>query len=147
VSKEEAMLLKEIFTGIWDLENNEDIIEKAIKDPKLYVVKPQREGGGNLIHGEKMKVFLENITKEQRKEYILMQRISPIGYDGLLLREGKILSGKCVSELGIFGSFLGDGKNIISNRYDGYLLRTKLEKDEDGGVAVGISYLDSLALF
>jgi glutathione synthase len=128
------------------LENNEEVIEKAIKNPKLYVVKPQREGGGNLVHGEEMKKFLINITKEQRKEYILMQRISPLAFDAMMLREGNILTGKCISELGIYGCFLGDGKKVSLNEYSGYLLRTKMEHHEDGGVASGVANMDSLAL-
>eukprot|EP01080_Neovahlkampfia_damariscottae_P003507 gene3507-6155_t len=146
VTKEEGALLKEVFTGIWDLENNDEMIEKAIKNTDLYVVKPQREGGGNLVHGDAMKKFLETITNEQRKEYILMQKIKPLPFDSMMLREGNIISGKSVSELGIFGTFLGDEKKIILNEYAGYLLRTKLEHHEDGGVASGVANMDSLAL-
>ena len=145
-TKEEEILLKEVFTGIWDLENNEEMIQNAIKNPEAFVVKPQREGGGNLVHGENMKNFLKSITKEQRKEYILMQRIKPLPFDSMMLREGNIISGKSVSELGIYGCFLGDEKNIILNEYSGYLLRTKLEHHEDGGVASGVANMDSLAL-
>ena len=32
--------------------------EKAMNDPDLYVVKPQREGGGNNVYGEEIRFLL-----------------------------------------------------------------------------------------
>jgi hypothetical protein len=39
-----------------------------------------------------------------------------------------------------------DGKRVVSNRADGYLLRTKAARHNDGGVAAGVAVLDSLYL-
>lgn len=46
-------MLKNVFTGMWSLEDYEkdkevqDIVLKAIKDCHQFVLKPQKEGGGN----------------------------------------------------------------------------------------------------
>ena len=36
-------------------ENNEEFIDKIVNDSKNFVLKPQREGGGNNIYGEDIK--------------------------------------------------------------------------------------------
>ena len=47
-------------------------------NPEKYVLKPQREGGGNNVYGEDIKPFLEKIRhSEERNAYILMDRIHP----------------------------------------------------------------------
>ena len=35
--------------------------ENALKNPEKYVLKPQREGGGNNVYGADIKPFLESI--------------------------------------------------------------------------------------
>ena len=52
--------LRDIFRGIWSLEdledqNVKDVIAKAIKEPSKYVIKPQKEGGGNNFYGESIR--------------------------------------------------------------------------------------------
>ena len=50
----------------------------AIANPERFVLKPQREGGGNNVYGEDIKPFLENIeSSQERNAYILMDRIQP----------------------------------------------------------------------
>lgn len=51
-----------------------------------------------------------------------------------------------ISELGIFGVFIGDDKKIYMNHTAGSLLRTKNVDDEDGGVVAGVAVLDSVFL-
>ena len=51
---------------------------KALACPDKFVLKPQREGGGNNVYGEDIKPFLEKIRhSEERNAYILMDRIHP----------------------------------------------------------------------
>lgn len=110
ISKEEAALVRSCFTGLYSLNDNEHdnaIIKKAIDHYHDYVLKPQREGGGNLIHGAEMKHILMNITPLDREKYILMQRISPRSYKSYLLREGTVTEGEVICELGTFGAFIG----------------------------------------
>lgn len=50
-----------------------------------------------------------------------------------------------VSELGIYGALLGDGENmsIQMNECHGHILRSKSEKINEGGVAVGAAVIDT----
>lgn len=59
--------LKGLFKGIWSLENLckegaevNEIVEKAIENPTDFVLKPQKEGGGNNFFDEELK---ENLLK------------------------------------------------------------------------------------
>ncbi len=46
--------------------------------PQRYVLKPQREGGGNNIYGEDIVSFLNKIKdSSERDAYILMDKINP----------------------------------------------------------------------
>jgi len=48
-----------------------------------------------------------------------------------------------VSELGVYGWSLFDGSSCWESNVGGWLLRTKAKESDEGGVAVGISVLDS----
>jgi glutathione synthase len=48
---------------------------EAIANPDKYVLKPQREGGGNNLYGEALKQKLQE--GEGLAAYILMQRLFP----------------------------------------------------------------------
>ena len=50
---------------------------------------------------------------------------------------------KALSELGIYGAYLGDGKSEYFNENAGHLLRTKVNGTDEGGVASGYAVLDS----
>jgi hypothetical protein len=42
---EEIAKLRQCFAGLWSLDD-EDVVKSAIGNPDLFVLKPQREGGG-----------------------------------------------------------------------------------------------------
>lgn len=44
-NKEDIAKVRKCFAGLWSLDDSE-IVSKAIENPELYVMKPQREGGG-----------------------------------------------------------------------------------------------------
>jgi glutathione synthetase len=44
-NKEEISKLRQCFAGLWSLDE-EEIVKSAIENPDLFVLKPQREGGG-----------------------------------------------------------------------------------------------------
>ena len=79
-------------------------------NPEKYVLKPQREGGGNNIYGQDIVPFLSNMKDDnERNAYILMDRINPPITTNYVVRPGS--SGaemvKVISELGIFGYLIG----------------------------------------
>jgi len=147
VTPQQAQHLRTCFVGLWGLDKDDDetkrIISEAIKNPGQFVLKPQREGGGNNIWGQDIADLLSRASVEERSAYILMERIIPVQQEGVLLRNGQLMRGQCSSELGIFSGFVSDGLTIYLNQCNGHLLRTKLEGVNEGGVAAGYAVLDS----
>ena len=51
--------MRECFAGLWGLavgvdETVEETVAMALANPEAYVLKPQREGGGNNLYGDEM---------------------------------------------------------------------------------------------
>jgi len=144
----DAKDMRKVFAGLYSFEGEENMkksIALGLSSPSDYVLKPQREGGGNNLYGEKMKEKLENDTKDLAA-YILMQRIFPPSHEVTMLRKGLAYEIESLSELGIYSSYLrigdiSDGQNM--NEHGGSLLRTKAASSDEGGVAAGYAVLDS----
>lgn len=83
----------------------------AIADPEKYVLKPQREGGGNNIYGSEIRdVIMSMKNSNERSAWILMDRIEPPVQFNYIVRPGgpdvpELTN--VVSELGIFGVIIG----------------------------------------
>ena len=139
---------------------------------KGYVLKPQREGGGNNVYREAIPPFLRKLDDEKLfRGYILMELIEPPELKNTILRNGEIRSGDVINELGIYGACVWDAKALSStetladSKYSsftlnggqqhmidfvdenaGFLLRTKGRESEEGGIAAGFGALDSPCL-
>jgi glutathione synthase len=141
-----AELLRTTFTGLHSLAEDEGgagAAAKALETPTAYVMKPQREGGGNLLVGDEMCTALRTMSLEERASYILMDRINPPEVENYIMRGGKVEHHSVLSELGMFHLTLMDGPNVVENIGAGYLLRSKPQGVEDGGVAAGRACLDA----
>lgn len=164
-NEDDAKALRNCFTGLYSLsiddmtaqeadsveeakakqtEAVEKVISLALKDPHRYVMKPQREGGGNLLANDEMVHALKTMSPEERSDYILMERIEPETHSTILFRDSQFVNTACIAELGVYCLVLADtdGKELV-NRDGGWLLRSKPADVEDGGVAAGRAYLDS----
>ncbi|XP_074013793.1 glutathione synthetase [Numenius arquata] len=140
--------IRATFAGLYSLDMGEEgdkIAAMAIADPDRFVLKPQREGGGNNLYGEELRQVLEKIRgSPERTSYILMDKIKPQPAMNYLLRAHSPLQvSECISELGIFGVYVRRGKEMVMNEAAGHLLRTKATKHADGGVAAGVAVLDT----
>ncbi|XP_022125480.2 glutathione synthetase isoform X1 [Pieris rapae] len=142
--------VRDIFTGLYSLDfddNGERAVEMAIADAERFVLKPQREGGGNNLYGADVKEALLRMRhSRERAAYILMERILPPLISGYVVRpNAAVPPSLCdlVSELGIFGVIIGNKEKIYINRQVGHMLRTKLADANEGGVAAGLGALDS----
>ncbi|KAM3219026.1 glutathione synthetase, chloroplastic [Capsicum chacoense] len=147
-NKDDIAKLRKCFAGLWSLDES-DTVNDAIEKPGLYVMKPQREGGGNNIYGENVKEALLKLQKEgtgSDAAYILMQRIFPKISHSILMREGIPHKEQTISELGIYGSYLRNKTEVVINQQAGYLMRTKVSSSNEGGVAAGFAVLDSIYL-
>ena len=152
-STDEVDNLSKTFTNIYPLDDSPAGLEarKLAVDPercKGYVLKPQREGGGNNIYRTAIPPFLNSLPETHWKSYILMEIIMPPPVHNLILRNGVIENGGVICELGIYGTCLWDqiSREILHNEEAGYLLRTKGDKSEEGGVAAGFGSMDSCRL-
>jgi hypothetical protein len=76
------------------LSYKQDGLSKRLNDvmvrPEMYVLKPQREGGGNNLYGADAAKALCNHTAEELKAYILMERIQAPIYKTLILSDSAI---------------------------------------------------------
>ncbi|XP_064108450.1 glutathione synthetase-like isoform X1 [Macrobrachium nipponense] len=152
LSDSEADHVRQLFTGLYTLDRDEEgdkAVKMALESPERFVLKPQREGGGNNVYGKEIKDVLEKIKDSvEREAFILMDRIRPPIQQNYLIRPHMPVSlAEVVSELGIFGAVIGDDKDILLNEYAGHMLRTKLSSVNEGGVAAGLGALDSVFLF
>ncbi|KAK1801629.1 hypothetical protein P4O66_022273, partial [Electrophorus voltai] len=140
--------LRATFTGLYTLdmgEEGERTVDMALAAPDRYVLKPQREGGGNNIYGQEICSVLESMRDSmERTAYILMDKVQPRPASNYLLRPGAPLRlSLCLSELGMFGAYVRKGREMVMNECVGHLLRTKSSEHADGGVAAGVAVLDN----
>ncbi|GAB2277515.1 Glutathione synthetase [Dionaea muscipula] len=146
--KDDIDKLRKCFAGLWSLDDP-NIVRDAIERPEVYVMKPQREGGGNNIYGDDVRETLLKFhgeTTEEDAAYILMQRIFPTVSPAFLIREGVCYKDHAISELGVYSAYLRNKENVIINEKSGYLMRTKISSSNEGGVAAGFAVLDSVYL-
>ncbi|CAN9374563.1 unnamed protein product [Alternaria alternata] len=146
------------FAPIYPLDNSEagEEAKKLATDASSatkYVLKPQREGGGNNIYRKAIPPFLQKLPETHWPAYILMEMIEPPPLTNAILRNGELQRGGVICELGVYGVCLwrnGNGDDqkgeILENWEAGYLLRTKGDQSEEGGVAAGFGAVDSLCL-
>ncbi|ODN05249.1 Glutathione synthetase [Orchesella cincta] len=151
-NSEDIESIQGIFTGLFSLDRNEagdQALNMALQNPNNYVLKPQREGGGNNIYGEEIKEFLMKIKdSDERSAWILMEKISPPLQRNYMIRPTlkEPMFTDVVSELGVFGVIIGDSTNVLVNELSGHMLRTKVCSANEGGVASGLGALDSVYL-
>jgi glutathione synthase len=146
------------FAPIYPLDNSEagEEAKKLATDASSatkYVLKPQREGGGNNIYRKAIPPFLQKLPETHWPAYILMEMIEPPPLTNAILRNGELQRGGVICELGVYGVCLWRNENgddqkgeILENWEAGYLLRTKGDQSEEGGVAAGFGAVDSLCL-
>ncbi|KAH0950533.1 hypothetical protein HN011_001841 [Eciton burchellii] len=152
--EESVARVQEVFTGLYTLDFNDDgekAVAMGMKEPNKFVLKPQREGGGNNVYNDEIRMRLNSMKDSQeRTAWILMDRIYPglqTNYlirmvEGSLLRDNIHLS-DVVTELGIYGVIVGDNNQIMLNEEVGHILRTKLSNQDEGGIVAGVGALDS----
>lgn len=86
----------------------------GMNNPNKFVLKPQREGGGNNIYNEAIRTWLSSMRDSQeRKAFILMDRIYPPLQKNYLIRsveeplKDDFDLSEVITELGIYGVIIG----------------------------------------
>lgn len=141
------------FVNIYPMDDSEAGLKARewAQDPQQclkFVLKPQREGGGNNVYKEDIPKFLEKLPKEEWEAYILMELINPQQHPNLVIRNSEVFSETILLELGIFGTVLfnEDDGDIYHNEGAGFLLRLKFSSSNEGGVAAGFGCVDTVCL-
>ncbi|XP_029575345.1 glutathione synthetase isoform X1 [Salmo trutta] len=140
--------IRATFAGLYTLDmgpEGDKTVAMALAKPDKFVLKPQREGGGNNLYGAEICQVLEGVKQStERMAYILMDKVQPRPVHNYLLRLGTPLKlSTCLSELGVFGAYVRHGQDMVLNECAGHLLRTKSDEHSDGGVAAGVAVLDN----
>ena len=115
-------------------------------NPENYVLKPQREGGGNNYFGSDIPKILKSFRSAEEKAYILMEKISAQTQSAVLVVNDHAEELTCVSEVGRYGICFADNGVLEKNQDVGYLVRTKAQNINEGGVCSGFACLNSLTL-
>lgn len=141
--------VQEIFTGIYALDKSEEgdnAVKMALENPERYVMKPQREGGGNNVFGVDIPPVLSKMSDVERSAWVLMEQIVPPMTKSYIIRPHQQIPKEpvdLVSELGVFGVIIATKDEILYNKQTGHMFRTKLSTANEGGVAAGLGALDS----
>ena len=116
-------------------------------NPENYVLKPQREGGGNNYFGSEIPKILKTIRHDEQNAYILMEKILAQTHSAVLVVNGRAERLTSVSEVGRYGICFADNGVLKSNKDAGYLVRTKAENINEGGVCAGFACLNTITRF
>ncbi|ODV88400.1 hypothetical protein CANCADRAFT_146035 [Tortispora caseinolytica NRRL Y-17796] len=148
VDQNTAHQLRRSFVDLYPLDTSSHGLkarEIALNDPMHYVLKPQREGGGNNIYSNDIPAFLKSIPESEWSSYILMKLIDTETHEATIVRDTKVFKGDTISELGIYGCILWNQQTseTFYNTGAGWLLRTKAADSNEGGVAAGFGSIDA----
>lgn len=133
---------------------NESSLKMASANPSAYVLKPNREGGGNNYFNEEIVEMLQSIVHtDQEDAYTLMEYINQPPLNGLILRPDVPLeeqyqkNAQVKTELGIYGTILtSTSGDVVFNRNAGHLLRAKAASSNETGIMAGAGAIDSPCL-
>lgn len=149
LTEEQAAAVRDTWVSMWSLDTDDGKgAEEAVRRAHELVLKPQREGGGNNIYRGNIPPFVAQMPQQERVAWVAMELIRPPrGVGAYLVRPGTgRVSARVMSELGVFGwALFGEGRKIREEEV-GWLVRTKAEDVDEGGVAAGFSVLDSIVL-
>ena len=139
--------LKAYFAMMFGLE--EEVEGRPARDflaenAEQFVLKPQREGGGNNVYGAEIRDFLTSLPTSEDRAWIAMKRIEAETVESLLVVQEQAQSHQSISELGIFGLLLAQSGDLRINMPLGHLVRTKASNVNEGGVVAGYACLNSL---
>ena len=152
LDSEKVEKVRKTFTGLYPLDDNSEGLRAralVLANPECFVVKPQREGGGNNIYRSYIPGFLQSLPAQSHcNSYILMDLIRPPPHVNSIFRDGRLYTTTVVSEFGVYGVMLWDNNDgkILVNKEAGWLMRTKPHENDEGGVTTQGGCLDSVSL-
>ena len=129
-----------------DKEKQKELFNQITSNPHSYVIKPQREGGGNNYYDEKIIPLLPKDDSEPSDELlnsIIMERIEAPEYETLNLIDEKVIVNTINSEFSVYGVIISSDEKIYNiNKSVGFLVRSKDKNEGEGGVIHGSGCVD-----
>ncbi|XP_050926995.1 glutathione synthetase isoform X2 [Lates calcarifer] len=118
-------------------------VAMALANPDEFVLKPQREGGGNNYFGEDIVRVLQEVKSDERRAaYILMDKIRPRTQQNFLLKRGLPLKLTSICyEVGVLGAYVRRGREMVLNEVAGHVLRTM--SINDSGIIDRVTVFDN----
>lgn len=142
--------MRDVFAGLYSLDltpEGDRAASRALKDPQDFVLKPQKEGGGNNFFGDEIRTILRDLDgKKEREQYILMDMIRSPTHKVQVFINGAIGLAEVVPEYSVFGLYLRHGNDVLLNNCVPYLVRSKAIDSTECGISEGGGMLDSLTL-
>merc|ERR1711879_942256 len=148
LSSEEAARCEEVFAKQVDPSKPSSAaqVKDAIARPERWVLKPQREGGGNNIFDQELVGVLTSSLAAELAQYVLMERICAEPVPALFRRKDTLLQVDSDGELGFYTAYLAaaeaEGGHEVINSVSGAIIRSKPAESNEGGVCAGFGVLD-----
>jgi len=151
LSPEASRRVRASFAGLYGLGDGSkeaaDAKRRAIASPSEFVLKPQREGGGNNHYDTEMVDMLKSYDDEQLQAFILMDIIKAPPAPAVFMRQNQAVETEATTELGVYGVCIASNETILVSKAVGHLLRSKMASSKETGVAAGFGVLDSPVLY
>ncbi|OQV21846.1 Glutathione synthetase [Hypsibius exemplaris] len=134
--------LRQTYMGQWDVSEPESQskLEEALSNPDRFVLKPNREGGGNNFYGEDLVVKLKEVLgSDKAPEYILMELIDPVMQENYFIRPDKEPERlNTISEVSVFGVILAKNEQVVLNKSSKEIIvRVKSSSSYEGAICTG----------
>ncbi|XP_067946195.1 glutathione synthetase-like [Watersipora subatra] len=144
---ESCQALRETFVGFHSFnkeEGGQETVALAREQFENFVMKPQRDGGGNNVYDTEIVDKVNSEKLEMLSAYTLMDKIFPPTNENYMVSSGNRPSiTNVVSELGIFGAYIAQDGEVLMNESAGFLFRSKPIGRNEGDLMGGTSSLDS----
>ncbi|KAJ0055877.1 hypothetical protein NL108_014260, partial [Boleophthalmus pectinirostris] len=102
--------IRATFTGLYSLDpgaEGDRVMDLALAAPERFVLKPQREGGGNNFFGSDIRRVLSAAGGKDRRAFILMDKIQATSTPNILVSgEHPPVVTECTCELGVAGAYV-----------------------------------------
>ncbi|XP_063723214.1 uncharacterized protein LOC134851175 [Symsagittifera roscoffensis] len=123
---------------------DEENVKKVLAAPERYVIKPQREGGGNNLFGDEIvQQFANKPNRSDLSTYVAMELITPAiitNYAGRASDGSILVMPEAAAEVGICSIFLFDPMarecdRVIRQEISGFGCKVKHACSNEGGIS------------
>lgn len=155
LEKSEAQLIQKYCFNVYCLDvrldkNASIVIADAQKNYNNYVLKPNRDGGGNNFFDEEVKIQIDKMLMNENANalsaYILMEKIDAISFDAWFVNQRQCSKIKSNAEVGIFSCYLASESIIYVDEVCGSYCKTKNITANEAGIKAGNGVIDSCIL-